>query len=215
MKSLIILLCTISVYTCYSQSNAYKESMKKCVAQFNTSTNRSDFLKVAKAFETIANTEKKEWLPFYYAGLCQAIAAFESDKTAIDALCDKGDRFAKTADSLSPSNSEVHVLNAMLAAARIMVNEKQRGQKYGVLSSKYANSAIKLNNSNPRAYLLKGRALLHTPELFGGGTKKAKPFFEKALEKYKIAKPESAIVPSWGADQAEKELKAINEPPKK
>ncbi len=213
MKLVFSLIFNLTVFIGFSQSSAYKESMKKQVVQFNAATGKTEFLKVAKGFETLAASEKKEWLPFYYAGLCHAIAAFEVTKAEVDALCDKGDKLAKTADSLSPANSETDVLKAMLAAARITVNEKQRGQKYGSMSSRFATSAIKLNDANPRAYLLKGRALLYTPEVFGGGAKKAKPFFEKSLEKFKMFKPETPLYPDWGKEDAEKELKKINDKP--
>ena len=199
----------------FSQSQAYKAGMKKQVTQFNAAKNKSEFIKIASGFETIAVSEKKEWLAYYYAGLCQALVAFETSKTEADAVCDKGDKLAKMADSLSPANSEIEVLKSMLAAARILVNEKKRGQKYGGLATKHANAAIKLNEANPRAYLLKGRALLYTPEVFGGGPKKAKPVLEKALEKFKVFKLEAEYYPDWGKDEADKELKNINNNEKK
>ena len=212
-RYIVCLAFMLLVFTSIVKGQAYNAGMKKYVTQFNTAKNKTEFLRIANGFESLAGTEKKEWLPFYYAGICNAIAAFESAKPDVDALCDKGDKLAKTADSLSPANSEIEVLRAMLAAARIPVNEKKRGQKYGIRATKYANSAIKLNGANPRAYLLKGRALLYTPEIFGGGAKKAKPVFETAIEKYKTFKPESDLLPVWGEDETEKELKKINNKP--
>jgi hypothetical protein len=208
---LFLMMCLVSL--AFGQSATYKAAMKKQLAQFNAANTRMAFLKAAGNFETLAVSEKKEWLPFYYAGLGQAIAAFQSEKKDIDGMCDKGDKLAKTADSLSPANSEVEVLKAMLAAARLTVNEKQRGQKYGGMVTKHANAAIKLNESNPRAYLLKGRALIYTPPVFGGGTKKAKPVFEKALEKYKTDKASMEFYPVWGKEEVETELKKINSQP--
>jgi hypothetical protein len=208
LKNLYLLLMICLVSLALAQSASYKAAMKKQLVQFSAAKTKTEFLKAAGNFEILAASEKKEWLPLYYAGLCQAIAAFESDKKDIDGLCDKGDRLVKTADSLSPANSEVEVLKAMLAAARLTVNEKQRGQKYGGMVSKHANAAIKLNEHNPRAYLLKGRALLYTPPTFGGGAKKAKPVFEKALEKFKTDTPQE-FYPAWGKDEVETELKKI------
>ncbi len=195
----------------FGQSPSYKAGMKKCLAQFQSANSKTEFLKAAGSFETLALSEKTEWMPYYYAGLCEALGAFSAAKTDIDALCSKGDKLAKAADSLSPQNSEVSVLKAMLAAARILVDEKKRGQKYGGQVMKHANAAIKINSANPRAYLLKGRALLYTPETFGGGTKKAKPVFETSLEKFKAFKPETEFSPLWGKDEVEKELKTIND----
>lgn len=195
----------------FGQSTSYKAGMKKCLTQFHNANSKTEFIKAAGSFETLALSEKTEWLPYYYAGLCEALGAFSAAKTDIDALCDKGDKLVKTADSLSPQNSEVSVLKAMLAAARMMVDEKKRGQKYGGQVTKHANAAIKLNSANPRAYLLKGRALLYIPETFGGGAKKAKPVFETSLEKFKAFKAETEFSPLWGKDEVEKELKTIND----
>lgn len=202
-----LLLCSSNLLC--GQSDSYHAGMKKSLLLFEQAAGKHAFLKAAQSFETLALSEKKEWLPYYYAGLCQAIGALSASKADIDALCDKGDRLAAKADSLSSGNSEVDVLRAMLSAARIMVDEKKRAQKYGGQVSKWANAAIKHDTSNPRAYLLKGRALLHTPEAFGGGARKAKPVFEASRSKFDTFKAPAEFWPDWGKSEVEKELKAI------
>lgn len=185
--------------------------MKKNIQLFES----SNFIKAANGFESVAVSEKNEWLPFYYAGFCHVLVAFQKPKTEIDALCDKADVFARQADSLSKNNSEVLVLKSMIAAARINVNQAKRGQKYGMMATKFANEAVKLNNENPRAYFVKAQATLYTPPAFGGGEKKAKPIFESVIEKAKTFKPESSLHPTWGKAEAEQELKKINNKTKK
>jgi hypothetical protein len=204
----IAILSIVFSFSAYSQ--AYKENMKKNIRIFEASESAGDFIKAANGFETIALSEKKEWLPFYYAGLCDVLAAFEKPKKEIDALCDKAESLARRADSLSKNNSEVLVLKSMIAAARISVNQLQRGQKYGMMASRFANEAVKLNEANPRAHFVKAQAILYTPPAFGGGEKKARPVFELAIEKAKAFKPESGLNPAWGREEAEKELKKIN-----
>ncbi len=199
----------------FSQSANYKESMRKNIQAFESSKTSADFIKAASGFETLALSEKKEWLPFYYAGLCDVLAAFEKPKTEMDAWCDKAEGFARKADSLSKSNSEVLVLKSMIAAARINVNQAKRGQKYGMQATKFANEAVKLSDANPRAHFVKAQATLYTPAAFGGGEKKAKPIFELAIEKAKIIKVETAFHPKWGMEEAEQELKKINNRTKK
>lgn len=212
-NSYLKFVLAMALIGCYfvlpAQSEAYRAGMKKCLAQFNKASGKGEFVKAAQGFETLARSEKTDWLPYYYAGLCQAIGALSAPKTEVDDLCDKGDRLAKTADSLSPQNAEVAVVKAMLAAARIAVDEKKRGQKYGMQVSRYANAAIKLDPANPRAYLLKGRALLYTPEAFGGGARKARPAFETALEKFRTDKPDNEFSPVWGRSEVEQELKSL------
>ena len=102
----------------------------------------------------------------------------------------------------------------MIAAARINVNEAQRGKKYGLIATRFASEAVKLNEANPRTHFVKAKALMHTPPALGGGENKAKPVFELVIEKAKTFKPESALYPVWGKEEAEKELKKINNNPK-
>ncbi len=198
-----------------SQSAAYKESFKKDVSLFESAKTASDFIYAATCFEKLAITEKKEWSAFYYAGLCNALAAFEKPQNEIDKWCDKAESFSRKADSLSKNNSEIFVLKSMIAAARINVNKAQRGQKYGAMATKFAMEAVKLNEANPRAHFVKAKAILNTPPALGGGEKKAKPAFELVLEKIKTYKPESSLSPSWGKEETEKELKKINSNTKK
>lgn len=209
MKSYILIIVIFSVFTVSAQSVSYKEGLKKNIQLFEAAKTPTDFIKAANGFETLAKAEKKEWLAFYYAGLCDALAAFEKPTTEIDPLCNKAETLANKADSLSKNNSEVLVLRSMIAAARINVNKAQRGQKYGLMATKFAVEAIKLNDANPRAHFVKAKAILNTPPALGGGEKKAKPAFELVLEKIKTYKPESALSPSWGKEEAEKELKKM------
>jgi hypothetical protein len=163
-----------------SQSASYKENLKKNIALFESAKTANDFIYAANCFEKLAVTEKNQWLPFYYAGLCDALAAFEKQNKDIDTYCDKADVFARKADSLSKNNSEISVLKSMIAAARIHFSKAQRGQKFGLMAA------------------------------FGGGEKKSKPIFESVLEKLKTYKSDSNLYPSWGREEAEKELKKIN-----
>ena len=215
MKLYILNIVILSVFAASAQSVAYKEGVKKNVALFESAKTPADFIKAANGFETIALSEKKEWLAFYYAGLCNSLVAFDKPAKEIDPLCNKAEALANKADSLSKNNSEVMVLKSMIAAARINVNKAQRGQKYGLMATKFAMEAIKLNDSNPRAHFVKAKAILNTPPALGGGEKKAKPVFELVLEKTKTYKAESSLSPSWGKTEAEKELGKINSKAKK
>lgn len=211
LKYCIAILFTVVLsVNVLAQSQSYKEAMKKQVAAFKSAKGINSLQKAADGFSAIALSEKKEWLPFYYAGLCNVLVAFEKNTADIDSYCDKAESSTVKCNSLSKNNSEIFVLKSMIAAARIVVNEKARAKKYGSLSTKFALEAIKLNPNNPRAYLLKAQNILHTPEALGGGTKKAKPVLETALEKEKTFKPETVLYPDWCKTEIEKELNKIN-----
>jgi hypothetical protein len=193
----------------FSQERTYTVSVAKGLKILDTAKN-SGFAKAAEQFTQITKTEQKEWLPYYYAALSDILVAFQKKGREIDTWCDKADLLISKADSLKGDASEILVLRSMSASARINVNVLGRGQKYGGLALSEAEQAIKANPANPRAYLQKGTAIHYTPELFGGGAKKAKPVLDTALEKYKAAKPASKLSPAWGLDRARELLKDIN-----
>jgi hypothetical protein len=124
---------------------------------------------------------------------------------------DKADVFINRADSLSKNNAEIYVLKAMSSSSRIMVDPMSRGFMYGKESYDHSQTAITLDPSNPRPYANRGVGMFYTPEAFGGGTKKARPYLEKAVERYKTFKPESEIHPNWGQGMCEQLLKKCDE----
>jgi len=187
--------------------------MRFHLAALDTAKGSGEYKKVASGFEQLAEQEKNEWLPYYYTGICYALIALEKKGKDIDTWCDKAEYCCSKADSISENNSEVKVLKSMIAAARISVHKVQRGQKYGAIALKFADEAIKLNTKNPRAYLQKATIIFHTPEAFGGGSKKAKSHAELAVEKFNSFKKESAISPHWGKSRAEKLLKECSSQP--
>lgn len=194
----------------FSQEKDPPAGIAKGLRILDTAKN-SGFAKAAEQFTEVVKTKPKEWLPYYYAALCDILVAFRKKGKEVDALCDKADALIIKADSLKGDASEIMVLRSMSASARINVNVLARSQKYGGLAMSQAEQAIKANPANPRAWLQKSTAIYYTPELFGGGAKKAKPVLETALDKYKAAKPASKQAPSWGQDRARQLLKDIEQ----
>lgn len=193
-----------------AQNTSYATAMRKTVAMLDSAKTASAFSKAATAFEKVGQEHKAEWLPVYYTALCNVLVAFEKKGAEIDTWCDKAEKQIARADSLSKNNAEICVLRALVASARIQVNKTTRGQKYGGQAYKWAEEAIKLDAANPRAYLQKATAIYYTPATVGGGSKKAKPVFEQALEKYNAYKSPSAIHPHWGKDRVQYFIKQIS-----
>jgi tetratricopeptide (TPR) repeat protein len=212
IKALFLVAFFLIASNGFSQHKKYEDAMKHTVAALDSAKGSGEYKKVASGFEQIAEQEKNEWLPYYYSGICYVLVALEQKGKDTDTWCDKAEYFSKKADSLSENNSEVKVLKSMITAARISVHKAQRGQKYGAMALKLAEEAIKLNPKNPRAYLQKATIVYHTPEVFGGGVKKAKPHAELAVEKYNAFKKEGFIMPHWGKSRAEKLLKQCSVP---
>lgn len=208
----IVLLAFISVNLgTMAQNKKYMDAMEKNVAGLDTSRTIEQLQPLENNFERIANAEKKEWLPYYYAAYCNVNMTYAVKKgDEIDVYCDKADALVKKADSLNPDNSEIQALKAQIAAARIGVNPMVRGRKYGPEAAELREKSKKLDPNNPRPWMLEGMSFFYTPAAFGGGKDKAKVSYTKALELFDAFKPASSIHPRWGKGTAEYFLKQCN-----
>lgn len=203
-KVLILLVAAISVLTtANAQSDKYLAAMKASVAAIDTSfKNPENMLSLSNKFERIGNAEKSQWLPYYYASLCQINYVFASGKTSLgDEYAEKAEALLNKADSLSPNNSEISVVRSMIATLRMIVNPMQRFMQYGMEIEKQFKLAMEQDENNPRPYYLKAQNLKNTPPQFGGGCGAALPLLETAMEKYKAFKPASEIAPNWGMER--------------
>jgi hypothetical protein len=210
MKKLLIALVLVSAsILSYAQSEKYIGAMQKNLSAIDTSfKNPPSLLTLANNFERIANAEKTQWLPYYYAAFCQVNYGFmEQDKDKVDAIADKATDLISKADSLMPNNSEISCIKSMIASCHMMVNPMQRYMEYGPESGSNIEKAMQQDPANPRPYYLKGQALKYTPEQFGGGCKTAKPQLQTAFDKYVAFKPATPMHPTWGKGQVDSLLK--------
>lgn len=207
MKKLLLIAggCFLMLSS-FAQNEKFVAAMKKNIVEIDSGfKNPAYLLTIANNFERIANTEKKEWLPYYYAALCQVNYGFmEQDKTKVDGIADKATELINKADSLMPNNSEVSCIKSMIASCHMMVNPMQRWQQYGAESSSNMEAAMTQDPGNPRPYMLKAQGLKYTPEQFGGGCKTAKPVFQTALDKFATFTPASDLSPNWGKEYTQK-----------
>lgn len=201
MKKLIAAIVLLSAITASAQSEKYLGAMNKNIALFDSVKTTAEYQALAGAFERIGDAEKTQWLPYYYAGLALASAAWSDtkiDKDAnsekIKALCDKAEAIEKT--------SEICEIRNMAATQQMIVDPQGRWATYGQEANSALQRGLQLDPNNPRLYYLQGMSVFNTPEAFGGGKVNAKPIFEKAVALYKAEQPKP-LYPRWGQKQAE------------
>lgn len=213
MKKIIlsITLC-ICMFAVFAQSEKYKSAMKEKIAVLDTLSDMNALKDMSAAFERIADAEKTQWLPYYYAALSLINAANlvyvanPSDMEELkkmDPLAERAEQLIDKADALSQNNSEIYAAKKMTATLRMMVDPMSRYMQYGAKAQEALETAKKLNSENPRIYLLEGEDKFFTPEQFGGSKTEAKKLFEEALKKYDAFKPASDIDPNWGKNTAQ------------
>ena len=206
MKKLFLLAAiAFLATTTFAQSEKYMATMKSNIAAIDSSfKNPQNLLTLANNFERIGTSEKTQWLPFYYAALCQVNYTYmEQDKSKVDAIADKATELIDKADALQHNNSEISTIKSMIASSHMMVNPMQRYMEYGPEAQSFIDAAMQQDPTNPRPEYLKGQGLKYTPEQFGGGCATAKPVLQSSLAKYNTFKAASEIHPIWGKQRVE------------
>jgi len=195
--SLTILVASLAVF---SQSEKYTAAMQKNITELDGAMQKGNFAELANNFERIADAEKTQWLPYYYAAYATVSSTYmEKDKSKVDGIADKAEQLIAKAETLAGGeNSETCVIKSMIASAHMMVDPQNRWQQYGQISAENIAKAKKFDAANPRPVYLEAQGKFYTPEEFGGGKAVAKPVFEKALAMFDGFKPASSISPSWG-----------------
>jgi hypothetical protein len=205
-KIVFLLLATCTIFAVNAQSEKYVKAMEQKLGGLDTIRTVATWQELANSFERIADAEKTQWLPYYYAAYSHTMAGYMisrmqpeggfADKT--DPEADKADALIVKAQALTKENSEIFCLKKMVATLHMMGDPMNRYQTYGAQATEALEKAKQLNPENPRVYLLEGQDKLYTPEQFGGSKAEAKVLFEQAQKKYEAFKPESNIHPQWG-----------------
>lgn len=211
MKHLLLIAVTfISSFT-FSQSEMYTKKMQENLQLLNAAKTSKDYEEVSASFERVADAEKTEWLPYYYASMAIVVNSFQlNDISKSDDLADKAQLLIDKAEALNNNNPEILCIKSMILSSRIMVDMMTRGPKYGPASSALLQQAIAIDKTNPRPPYLLGQTLLYTPEIWGGGKGKAKPYLQTAVDNFKTFKPASELHPNWGKEKAEALLASCN-----
>lgn len=203
MKNSITIIFLFLFSILYSQNTT--QALTEQMVKLEQTTTEKAWLELAKQFEKIAEASPKNWYAQYYTSYAYIQLANAANKTK-DAWCDKAEIYLNAAFKLDAAHSENYVLKAYLLSARIQVNPMLRGASMGKVSKKQLDMAQKADSNNPRYYYVRGMGIYNTPAIFGGGKKKAKPYLEKALVKYKEYKAVSALSPVWGEMETKKLL---------
>ncbi|WP_276479989.1 hypothetical protein [Paraflavitalea pollutisoli] len=218
MKKIITAITfTVLTIAASAQSERYTKAMQTNVASLDTLRSAEGWTTAANAFQRIADAEKTQWLPYYYAalgnimtGLMQSNPSSGGGGEKLDPLANKAEELLNKAEALNKENSDIYCLKKMIATLRLTVDPMNRYMTYGPIGAEALQKAKALNPENPRVYMLEGQDKFYTPEQFGGSKAEAKTLFELSLKKFETAKPESDIHPHWGKSQVQYFLTQFN-----
>jgi len=208
MKNLLIVLIVIFSNNLLNAQNTWEAPLQAQITAAHKIKTADELKVITAAVERIALSNSAEWLPAYHAAYYNSQLLWRFGKEACNTCLDQMDKFLTTAEK-ADNNSEVLALRANYYQAKLQ-DSPMMAPFYGPKAGNILKVALNEDPNNPRANLLMGQNLFYTPEMFGGGAKKAKPFLEKARELFAEAEATTpSIQPSWGkymSDQMGKQV---------
>jgi len=209
-KILFVMLVSLMATATFAQSEKYIKAMEAKIAMLDSNNSADAWKELANSFERIAEAEKTQWLPYYYASYAIVMIGYGSmpqdgsmgDNSSItDPYADKAESLLNKALALTTANTEIYCVKKMVHSLRMMGNPMSRYMTEGTKATEALAKAKELNASNPRIYILEAQDKFYTPEQFGGSKAEAKILFEKAKGLFDTYKTESTIAPNWGRSQ--------------
>jgi hypothetical protein len=197
-------------FSVFSQSG-----LEATVAKLDKASSARQYQQLSKEFLQIAEKEKKQWLPYYYAAYCDTRISWmkkETDPDNIQQFADKAIDEAKKATALLDTAtqkkelSEIYCLLSMANRAIVYINPMTYGRKYGIIAMQNTTLARQTNPDNPRALYIEGWEKYATPKLYGGDKQKAKELLQTAQQKLTVT---SGMDPHWGKEDIDELLKKI------
>lgn len=190
-----------------------KQAMEAAVSKLNNASTVADYQVLANDFNRIANAEKNDWLPYYYAAFCNAkIGWLYQEKTDnIEPFAKLSLEQAQRSLSLLDTGkqkkelSELYCVMSMGYRAYVFINPMSNGRKYGPPAGQYNEKAKQLDPANPRALYLEAWTKYYTPKAWGGDKKQARVLLDEAVKLLQQS-PASSLSPSWGKKECEELL---------
>jgi len=201
----ILLICNVA-FT-FAQNDDYATRLEASVKKLDQAKSVGDFQGLEKTFVQLGNTQKTEWLPYYYAAFCNAKIGFllQDDGEKIEPYSLRGEAQIKKSESLAKVDhkalAEIYVVRAMIYRTRVFINPMTMGRQFGPLSDQFLKKAQQLDAQNPRATFLEAWTKYYTPKLWGGDKDLAKELAGKAIRN--LSATTFSVMPHWGKAESE------------
>ena len=215
-KTISIIAISILMYSVTYAQDAYTQQMQAIVTRLDNANSVKDYEQLATTFERVADAQKTQWLPYYYAAFTNAKIGWlkQDDPDNIEPFVNKAEEEIKKARALLDTSkqkqelSEVYCVLSMLNQAKVFINPPTYGPKYGPAARQYMKLAEATNPDNPRMLYLEGWQKFATPKMWGGDKTKAKELLITAKQKLENNSA-PGIEPHWGKKEVDDVLKQL------
>jgi hypothetical protein len=199
-----ILFIAIGLFAQNSQQ-MYFQKMGETLGEYASCKTIADYNKLSNKFMQIAQVKTTEWLPLYYAANCKIMMSFmeNEDKVKKDAYLDDAEKMIDNMILLSPNESEIFALEALMNTARLVVDPMTRGQEFTIKSNESAGKSLAINPKNPRAKYIMLSNKVGFAKFFGKEITAECEEANTLLANWDNFKVENPLAPTWGKNLVE------------
>lgn len=203
MKHIITLALTIFTLTLTAQDQ-YSKGMQKAFELWGQNKNTE----ATALFERIAQAEKDNWLPSYYAANVLITSSFQSkDKVAINDMLEKAKKHIATAYKISPDNSEITTLEGLLYTGYVAMDPGTYGMKYSGKIMDLHQKAVLQNNKNPRAHANLIGYEIGSAKFFNQDLSTFCKRLQEVIPMFENDNRDVPFAPSYGVDRVKSSMK--------
>ena len=127
MKKTIFLIAATMMYAVSQAQEAYTQQMQQQVAKLDKASTAKDYEQLANDFKNIADAQKTQWLPYYYAAFCNAKIGwfYQDDGDKIEPYADKAEEQIKKAQSLLDTSKQKKELSEVYCVLSMTNNSSK------------------------------------------------------------------------------------------
>ena len=212
MKRMIVFaLVVLTAGTVWGQNDKFTNAMLAMLQKSDEAQTVTELQDAANGFARIAEAEKGEWTPLYYAAMCNIRMSFmDVDTEQKEKLYTLAQSQIDAGMKLRPDDSEFMVLQMLVYYGKMALDPMSAMQLLTQVNE-LTDKALSIAPDNPRIYLERAEAVMNMPPAFGGGPEAARPLLLEALEKFDTFVPDDPLAPDWGRDRCEILLNQIEE----
>lgn len=209
MKKILMIGLLLITGIAQGQNN-YEEGMNKAFENWKNN-NTSEAVNL---FERIAAVETTNWIPLYYGAQINIINSFMTkNEKQLQLQLGKAQDMLDAANSISPENPEIMVLQGLLYTAWIAFDGATYGPTLAPEVATIYAKAQAIAPKNPRVALMKADWEMGSARYFGKDTAPFCKDVEHALTLLEEEKTPSKFYPSWGSERAIQILNSCSENP--
>jgi len=197
MIRIITVLVIYLVTQVLTAQTKFEQGMEQAFALMN----ENKIEEASNLLERISSAEPENWLAPYHLALLKARSSFAiTDKAKQEAQIEAAFDFIDKADLLSPDNSEIYVVIALINVAKIASNPMVNGAILSGPTAELYKKAIALDNTNPRAHSGLAEFEMGGARFFGQDLSPYCKRLQETIALYDAFKPAGKFYPKWGKE---------------